>query len=159
LVLPHGTRYAIHANQTGYLFKSLNVDASKSEQSEGNKIDIKLEAMQKEANIVLSNIFFDSGSAVLRPDSYFELDKLAKLLTENQDIVAQINGHTDDIGSEGDNLTLSQVRAEAVAAYLVSKQIDKKRIVPRGFGEAHPIFPNENDENRQLNRRIEFSIQ
>jgi outer membrane protein OmpA-like peptidoglycan-associated protein len=159
LVLPHGSRYAIHANQTGYLFKSLNVDASKSEQSEGNKVDIKLEAMQKEANVVLSNIFFDSGSAVLRFDSYFELDKLAKLLTENQDIVAQINGHTDDVGDEGDNLTLSQVRAEAVAAYLVSKEIDEKRIVPRGFGEAYPILPNENDENRQLNRRIEFSIQ
>jgi outer membrane protein OmpA-like peptidoglycan-associated protein/Tol biopolymer transport system component len=159
LVLPHGNRYAIHANKTGYLFKSLNVDVSKSERSEGNKIDIKLEAMQKEANIVLSNIFFDSGSAVLRSDSYFELDKLAKLLTDNQDIIAQINGHTDDIGNEDDNLTLSQARAEAVAAYLVLKQIDKKRIIPQGFGETHPILPNQNEENRQLNRRIEFSIQ
>ncbi|MFT7000757.1 MAG: OOP family OmpA-OmpF porin, partial [Spirosomataceae bacterium] len=111
------------------------------------------------ANIVLSNIFFDSGSAVLRSDSYFELDKLAKLLTDNQDIIAQINGHTDDIGNEYDNLTLSQARAEAVAAYLVLKQIDKKRIIPQGFGETHPILPNENEENRQLNRRIEFSIQ
>ncbi|MGK0357074.1 MAG: outer membrane protein OmpA-like peptidoglycan-associated protein, partial [Spirosomataceae bacterium] len=152
-------RYAIHANKTGYLFKSLNVDVSKSERSEGNEVDIKLEAMQKEANIVLSNIFFDSGSAVLRSDSYFELDKLAKLLTDNQDIIAQINGHTDDIGNEYDNLTLSQARAEAVAAYLVLKQIDKKRIIPQGFGETHPILPNENEENRQLNRRIEFSIQ
>ncbi|MFT6203636.1 MAG: outer membrane protein OmpA-like peptidoglycan-associated protein [Spirosomataceae bacterium] len=159
LVLPHGNRYAIHANKTGYLFKSLNVDVSKSERSEGNEVDIKLEAMQKEANIVLSNIFFDSGSAVLRSDSYFELDKLAKLLTDNQDIIAQINGHTDDIGNEYDNLTLSQARAEAVAAYLVLKQIDKKRIIPQGFGETHPILPNENEENRQLNRRIEFSIQ
>lgn len=159
LVLPHGNRYAIHANRDGYLFKSLNVDVSETERSEGKKVDIVLEEMKKEANIVLSNIFFDSGSSVLRSDSYFELDKLAKLLEENQDIVAKINGHTDDVGNENDNLLLSQARAEAVAAYLVTKQIEQKRIIPLGFGEAFPLLPNQNEDNRQVNRRIEFSIQ
>ncbi|MDP5120664.1 MAG: OmpA family protein, partial [Spirosomaceae bacterium] len=159
LVLPHGNRYAIHANRDGFLFKSLNVDVSESDRSEGKKVDIALDEIKKEANTVLSNIFFDSGSAILRSDSYFELDKLAKLLEDNKDIVAKINGHTDDVGNENDNLSLSQARAEAVAAYLVTKQIDQNRIIPKGFGEAFPLLPNQNENNRQLNRRIEFSIQ
>lgn len=159
LVLPHGNRYGVHVNKENYLFKSLNVDISESEKAEGKVLDISLEPIQKQANIVLSNIFFDSGSSALREDSYFELDRLTVLLTENPDIKAKIKGHTDDVGNENDNLQLSQARAEAVAAYLIAKNIAQGRIIPIGFGETMPLLPNENEVNRQLNRRIEFSIE
>ncbi len=159
IVLPHGNRYGIHVNKENYLFKSINFDVTATEKAEGKELNLSLEPIKRQANTVLSNIFFDSGSAELREESYFELDKLAALLAENPKVKAEIKGHTDDVGNESDNLKLSQTRAEAVVAYLVSKSISPDRIAPIGYGESTPLFPNENEINRQLNRRIEFTIQ
>lgn len=159
IVLPHGNRYGVHVNKADYLFRSLNFDVTVTEKAEGKELNVGLEPIKRQANTVLANIFFDSGSAELREESYFELDKLAALLAENPNVKAEIKGHTDDVGNETDNLTLSQIRAEAVVAYLVSKHIAPDRISPIGYGESMPLFPNENETNRQLNRRIEFTIQ
>ncbi len=69
-----------------------------------------------------------------------------------------MSAHTDSKGSDDYNFKLSDNRARSVKEYLLSKGIDEKRIVSQGYGETRPVVPNDTDENRQLNRRVEFKI-
>ena len=71
----------------------------------------------------------------------------------------ELNGHTDDIGSENYNMSLSAKRAHAVGEYLKrSHSIEGHRVVPKGYGESYPKVENINDENRAENRRVEFVL-
>lgn len=109
-------------------------------------------------------MFFDYDEATLRPESSIELDKYFELLQQRPTIYVEIAGHTDSIGSDSYNLKLSQDRAQSVVDYLVSKGLDKKRFLPSGYGEKHPIADNTNPDGtdnpagRQLNRRTELII-
>jgi OOP family OmpA-OmpF porin len=109
------------------------------------------------ATFELKNIFFELGSAILKEDSKKELDKLVEIM-KNSEIVIELGGHTDSIGSDEANLNLSQQRVESVKTYLVEKGISTKRLVAVGYGEKVPIAPNATAEGRQLNRRVEVKI-
>ncbi|KAA3624680.1 MAG: OmpA family protein, partial [Bacteroidetes bacterium] len=106
--------------------------------------------------VILKNVFFETGSANLQEQSTSELDRLVNLLSGNPDLKIQINGHTDNIGSEEDNLELSEARAETVYTYLIEKGISEERLRFKGFGESQPISDNESESGRKLNRRTEF---
>lgn len=108
--------------------------------------------------VVLRNVFFETGSAALKPASTVELDQLVALLDENPRLRIQINGHTDDVGDDASNQALSERRAKAVYDYLVSKGIAPERLRYRGFGESKPIQPNDTPEGRAQNRRTEFEV-
>jgi len=103
-------------------------------------------------------VFFDTGSAELRTESFVELNWLKILLEENPQINIQINGHTDDVGTEEDNLVLSENRAKAVLNFLVENGIMTKRLSHEGFGESRPIESNDSPVGRQTNRRTEFVV-
>ena len=107
---------------------------------------------------ILNNVFFESGSANLSPNSQIELQALADLLNENPTMNIQINGHTDNVGNETDNLKLSQNRAQAVVDYLIKKGIATNRLKSAGFGETRPIDTNDTPVGRRKNRRTEFLI-
>ena len=107
---------------------------------------------------ILKNIFFASGSAILKPESAGELLKLYDLLQTNPKMNIQINGHTDDVGADAANLTLSEKRAKAVYEYLIEKGITNTRLKYKGYGESQPIISNETPEGRQMNRRTEFIV-
>ena len=92
------------------------------------------------------------------PDSETELDKVVQLLKENPTVKIQISGHTDKIGSDDDNLKLSQNRAKAVINYLTGKGIDSKRLSFKGYGATKPVADNETEEGRAQNRRTELMI-
>lgn len=109
------------------------------------------------ATFELKNIFFETGSAVLKDDSKAELDKLVEILKKSE-IVIELGGHTDSIGSDEANQKLSQDRVESVKTYLVDKGINNKRIVAVGYGEKFPVAPNATPEGRQMNRRVEVKI-
>ncbi|HQB22047.1 MAG TPA: OmpA family protein, partial [Bacteroidales bacterium] len=70
----------------------------------------------------------------------------------------EVRGHTDNVGTESYNRTLSMKRAQAVYDYLISSGIDKKRMKYRGFGTKVPVASNETEEGRSLNRRVEIMI-
>lgn len=108
--------------------------------------------------VVLNNIFFESGSAELMSASVVELNTLYNLLQDNPQIKIRINGHTDSVGTEDDNLILSDDRAKSVVDYLLSKGAAPNRLSYLGFGEAIPIASNNSPEGRKLNRRTEFEI-
>lgn len=106
--------------------------------------------------IVLEGLTFEFNSARIRPGSEPVLESAYNILIENPQIEVEIHGHTDNIGKASYNLTLSQNRAASVRQWLVDRGIDPGRIMTKGFGFVRPIAPNDTEEGRQKNRRIEF---
>ncbi|RYU97020.1 OmpA family protein [Emticicia agri] len=157
-VLPNGSHFGLFINKQNYFNKSLSFDFSEKTDVNGKVVNVALEPIRKDVDIVLNNIFFDSGKSDLRPESFTELDKLQKLLSQNNTLKVEISGHTDNVGKDTDNLGLSQKRAEAVVNYLISKGVNATNVKAVGYGETRPIASNETDETRQLNRRIEMKI-
>lgn len=157
-VLPNGSQYGLFINKKDYFFKSLTFNFSEKTEADGKTIDILLDPIKKDVKTVLNNIFFDSGKAELRPESFTELDKLQLLLKQNPSLQVEISGHTDDVGKDTENQVLSEKRALSVADYLIKKGINTQNIKVKGYGKTKPIVPNTSEENRQINRRIEMSI-
>lgn len=158
VVLPNGSNYAFHVTKEGYFFKSFHFERNENETADEKTYDILLHKIEKQKSIVLNNIFFETKKWEIQENSDFELSKLVEILKNNPLLHVEISGHTDDIGSETDNLLLSEKRAEAVADYLAKKGIEKGKISVKGMGESQPVVPNSGEENRQMNRRIEMKI-
>lgn len=108
--------------------------------------------------IRLDNIGFEFGKATLTPESKGELDQLADMLIDYPLMRIEVEGHTDDIGSDASNMVLSQDRAQAVVDFLRKRKVEKERITAQGYGETRPLVPNDNEANRALNRRVEFRV-
>ena len=101
-------------------------------------------------------MFFETNSAVLEEISKQELQIVADwMITVEDTVIFELQGHTDNRGSEAWNLTLSQQRADAVRNYLISIGIPDDRLIARGFGMTRPIDTNETEEGRANNRRTE----
>jgi len=111
-----------------------------------------------EKSLVLKNVLFETGKAILLPQSYSELDMLAEHLKNNLPLKIEISGHTDNVGNEATNVKLSEQRAKAVCDYLISKSIDPGRMAHKGYGSSMPIAPNDSEEGRKQNRRVEFKF-
>jgi outer membrane protein OmpA-like peptidoglycan-associated protein len=120
--------------------------------------DAPLIELSKEKPFTFQNLQFEQGKAEILPSSYAELDALFGFLQSQSSQFIVIQGHTDDIDSETNNLSLSQKRAEAVASYLIKKGFDNKKLQTKGFGESQPIVPNDSESNRAKNRRVEVAI-
>jgi outer membrane protein OmpA-like peptidoglycan-associated protein len=86
------------------------------------------------------------------------LDRVVKILEDNPDIIMEIAAHTDNIESFENSIIISQKRVEAIVDYLVSKGIEKQRLVGKGYGESNPISSNSTEEGRMKNYRVEFII-
>jgi outer membrane protein OmpA-like peptidoglycan-associated protein len=108
--------------------------------------------------IRLNNIFFDFSHWTLRPESYYELSKLVDTLRKYNRLCIVIQAHTDNIGSDVYNLSLSEKRAASVVRYLYSHGIPTNQVSAKGFGETMPIATNDNYQGRQINRRVEFKV-
>jgi outer membrane protein OmpA-like peptidoglycan-associated protein len=104
---------------------------------------------------VLDGVNFDTGKATLRPESLPRLDGIVEYLAHRTSVRIEISGHTDNVGNKKANKTLSEKRAKACRDYLISQGIDAGRIEAVGFGDARPIAPNDTEDGRQQNRRIE----
>ncbi|MCK5544545.1 MAG: OmpA family protein, partial [Desulfobulbaceae bacterium] len=106
--------------------------------------------------VISGDVLFDFDKYVIKPEAYQILDAIAEILNNNPGIAMEIHGHTDFKGTEKYNDVLSINRAKAGKQYFVNKGINSKRIFIKGFGELQPVAPNQTDEGRALNRRIEF---
>jgi outer membrane protein OmpA-like peptidoglycan-associated protein len=114
--------------------------------------------IKKGTKIVLQNVEFEVGQAVLKPNVSTSLDSAYQTLIDNPKMVVEISGHTDSKGKAKINQQLSQKRAEAVRNFLIARGIAPDRIVARGYGSTQPLAPNTSEEGRAKNRRIEFKI-
>ncbi|MBK8703843.1 MAG: OmpA family protein [Saprospiraceae bacterium] len=113
----------------------------------------------KENNVALplNNLFFETAKYDIQPQSYPELDRLVQWV-QQYNLKISILGHTDDVGAEQSNQSLSNNRAQAVRDYLVSKGCPADHISAQGFGESQPVSTNDTDEGRAQNRRVEIKI-
>lgn len=109
-------------------------------------------------SIRLDNIGFEFAKATLTPESKTELDQLADMLIDYPNMHIEVEGHTDDVGSDASNRALSEARAKAVVDFLLGRKVEKERITWKGYGETRPLVPNDNEAHRSLNRRVEFRV-
>jgi outer membrane protein OmpA-like peptidoglycan-associated protein len=116
------------------------------------------EADIKAFNKTVKIIYFETGKDIVRKMYNANLDKLASLLKKNTNYRILIDGNTDNVGDATNNTALSQRRAEAVKAYLVTKGVDAGRVNTIGNGDSKPAAPNTTESNKAKNRRAEFSI-
>ena len=156
--LTYGKDYGLNISKKGYLFYSENFSLHGIDNKKEYKIDVPLQGIEAGNKVVLKNIFFDTNKYDIKKESKTELEKLIAFLNENPNVKIEISGHTDDVGDDALNKTLSQNRAKAVYTYLITLRIDARRLVYKGYGKWQPIAPNTSDDGRQLNRRTEFKI-
>lgn len=112
-------------------------------------------------NITLNmpgNVTFAFNDASLQSQFYPVLDDVARTLTEYNQTVVEVAGHTDSVGSDAYNHDLSVRRANAVAAYLANRGVMQQRLITVGAGESRPIASNETEEGRAQNRRVEITL-
>lgn len=121
-------------------------------------IEVQAFPVKQSEKIVLHNIQFETAKSEIKPDSEKTLNVLLQFLRENPHIQIQINGHTDNIGREEDNILLSNQRAKAVVDFLVKNGIQQNRLSYKGFGSSQPIADNETELGRAFNRRTEMVI-
>jgi len=107
---------------------------------------------------VFENLNFNIGKAEIKKESLPYLDKLADTLIKAKNWTLDIEGHTDNVGTDEYNIKLSQNRADAVKNYLVSKGVLAETITAKGFGEEKPLTDNNSQINKEKNRRVEFKI-
>jgi outer membrane protein OmpA-like peptidoglycan-associated protein len=158
IVLPFGNNYGFMASADNYYSITENIDLKNLTEYKELEVNLYLAPIEKNEAIRLNNIFFEFGKSELKEESFPELNRLIKLLTDNPTINIEIAGHTDNVGSDSDNLELSKNRAASVVAYLTKGGIKANRLTSQGFGETKPVASNETEEGKQLNRRVEFMV-
>lgn len=157
--LPTGRKYALNAGAEGYLFFSQNYDVSgEAEAHSPFALDVPMAPLKAGSTISLRNVFFNTASYELLPDSEVEIDKLARLLFLNPDLRIELGGHTDDVGQDAANQKLSEQRANAVRDRLIEKGVQAERLTAVGYGETRPMASNETEEGRSLNRRTVVTV-
>jgi outer membrane protein OmpA-like peptidoglycan-associated protein len=119
------------------------------------KLTLRYKRLPPPPPFVLTGVNFDTGKATLRPESENKLDVVVEFMKLKKSARVEISGHTDNVGNPKTNKALSAKRAEACRSYLISKGIDGSRVIAVGRGSERPVVPNDTDENRQKNRRIE----
>jgi len=105
-----------------------------------------------------SGLLFKINSADLSEDAKQELKKVGGILAKYEDTQILLEGHTDDTGSDDLNMKLSERRAKAVSSYLETENIPSSRLKTKWYGESQPKYPNDSEENRIKNRRVELAI-
>lgn len=158
VILQEGEKYDLSISSKKRTFHSEVIDLQNVKNVDVVKKDVKLKPLIKNTSFILNNIFFGFDSANVKKESELELERVIVLMNENPTMKVEISAHTDDKGSDVYNNRLSQARAEAVVNYLVSKGVVKERLTAKGYGKIQPSVPNDSDENRAKNRRVEFKV-
>lgn len=148
--------FLVEVNADGYFF--MNIPLVFHEDSTLLTRNILLQKMSMGSKIVVENILFNTGKATLLPQSFIELNKLARLLNDNKDIRIEVSGHSDNVGSANLNKRLSKSRAESVRNYLREHGVEASRMEFEGYGFDRPIESNDTAEGRAANRRVEIEV-
>lgn len=120
--------------------------------------DLQAKKTERGMIITIGDVLFATGQATLTQAGMGNLRKLADVLAQNPERTVLVEGFTDSVGSDAANLSLSERRAGAVRAALMSMGVGSQRIALKGYGEAFPVAPNDTSGNKQLNRRVEIVL-
>jgi len=152
--VPAGT-YALTATAEGYIQQSTALVVQEGKPATHNFALVKVGTA-----VILKGIYFDFGKATIKfPESQEALQAAYNILKENPTIKVEIQGHTDNVGSDEYNQKLSEQRAWAVVNYLVQQMgVESSRLIAKGYGETQPKASNDTPEGKALNRRVEFVV-
>ncbi len=159
LCLPLGANYAFNVSEEGYLFYSKAFQLSDTKTiHQPEIISIPLEPIEIGAEMNLYNIYFETDSFSILPESEPELQQLVVFLKNNASLLVEIQGHTDNSGNKEKNQILSEKRAKSVVDYLVKNGVELSRLKFKGYGDTKPVATNNTAEGRTLNRRTTIRI-
>jgi len=157
--LPSGHNYGLNISKPGYLFHSENFNLlATNNRHQPLTLTIALDPIETGKTTILKNIFFETDSFSLKPESKGQLKEIVDFMKTNPGLVIEIGGHTDHQGTDNYNLVLSGKRANAVVQSLVEMGVPSARLKSKGYGFAIPVADNSVEEGRALNRRTEFKI-
>lgn len=132
-------------------------EAELRRQTAGTGIDVSRDGDVIKLNLP-DGVTFDFAKANLKPQFYPALDNVASTLAQYNQTIVEVSGHTDSVGSDAANQTLSVQRANSVGNYLIGKGLVRERFEIVGFGETRPVASNDTDSGRALNRRVEIRV-
>ena len=156
--LPGGDIYYIKIKSVGAAedYNTMEIPAIGEGQSY-NKGNLTI-MIEQPKSFTLDNVHFDSGKSTIKSSSFDELKELIEFLGLKPELKIEIGGHTDNVGEDLANQTLSQNRADSVVKYLTEHGISSDRLIAKGYGESTPVADNATDKGRKLNRRTEVKI-
>ncbi len=179
-VLPTGGNYNLSVELDGYVSSSQSFEIEENAQYEEMNKDVFLTPLEKpvmeeivkeevkkdtqpalferSAAFEFQNVFFETAKADISEESKLELDKMVDLMKNILSVKIEIEGHTDNVGSDESNMKLSLERANAVKNYLANAGIATERLQVKGYGEKAPAESNDSEEGRAANRRTEFKV-
>ena len=157
-VTPFKNDYVMTIKKEGYVSESKYIAKTDTVFSAPANIDMDIKPIELNKSYRINDIYFDFNSFQLNPESKIVLDQFIEFLNFNPSLDIEIQGHTDNIGNDAENLKLSANRAKAVYDYLVQMGISSERLTYKGFGKTKPVATNETEEGRAKNRRTVFLI-
>ncbi|GAB2528066.1 OmpA family protein [Rufibacter soli] len=155
--------YTVRGSKKGYLTKTVQIAPDCRKVIDTVHIEMVLDRNTYDQSIVLDNIYYDLDKHTLRPEAKEELNQIVDMLRENPEVRIELSSHTDSRQTHRYNQMLSQLRASTAVLYILSKGIDAKRVVARGYGETKLLNKCQDgvscsEQQHQLNRRTEFRI-
>ncbi len=155
--------YGTHTVKVTAPFHSVYEEEVTFRKGDSKTIQVKLGAamisVEKEQIKILEKVQFETGKAVIKPESFGLLNEVAATIITNPDLGrVEVSGHTDSRGGEDFNQKLSERRAESVRTYLLEQGVSEQRLLAVGYGETKPIDTNKTVEGREANRRVEFNL-
>jgi OOP family OmpA-OmpF porin len=154
VLVPVGQKYDVTYLSLGHRDIAATVSVT-NEPNQKVKLTLRYKRQPPPPPFVLKGVNFDTGKATIRPDSFPLLDVVVDFMTHKKSARVEIAGHTDNVGNPKTNKALSAKRAQACRAYVISKGVDRGRLEAVGYGDERPVAPNDTEEGRQKNRRIE----
>jgi outer membrane protein OmpA-like peptidoglycan-associated protein len=148
-------KYSVTADANGYLFGTAYFEVDQNGRIRKGNHDIKLSETVGRTRLL---VFFQFDKSELEPASYPELNRAVVLLKAYPSMAVEIAGYTDSVGTHEYNTALALRRANAVRDYILKSGIEDSRITAHGYGEDTPIAPNDTEEGRAENRRVEFVV-
>lgn len=154
VLVPVGQKYEITYLSLGRKDIATSVTVA-NEPKQNVKLTLRYKREGAPPPLVLTGVNFDTGKATIRPESFPQLDQVVDFMARRKSARVEISGHTDNVGKAKANKVLSEKRAKACRAYIVSKGIEASRLDAVGHGDERPVSPNDTEEGRQKNRRME----
>lgn len=158
LTVTEGKEYGIFVERKGFLFENTSFQASANTVIDPDTVNIALRPFKMGQMVTLQNIYFEFDQYQLNPKSIHELRRIVDFMKRNLEVSFEIEGHTDNQGSEPYNLALSQKRADAVKEFLIKNGITKPRLQTKGYGSSKRIKFDSSEIANQMNRRIVFRV-
>jgi outer membrane protein OmpA-like peptidoglycan-associated protein len=157
-VAPFNSDYIMTVKKTDHVYESRYISQVDSGFRLPVTMDVEMKPIEVNQSYKINDIRFATNDFTLNTESMAIIDQLTEFLKENPNVSIQIQGHTDNVGSDVSNLKLSESRAEAVYKYLVEQGIKDSRLTYKGFGKTMPVATNDTEEGRARNRRTVFVI-